>query len=86
MYNGQMINCRHQTLIYSRHNVIVTELLNMSIHCLNLQFGSELSISSTLAAHSKFNRFKTSNTLQLFKTFKMFNPSSSLKRIKTSKA
>ena len=69
MYNGQMINCRHQTLIYSRHNVIVTELLNMSIHCLNLQFGSELSISSTLAARSNFKYVQNFQHFTAFQNF-----------------
>ena len=74
MYNGQMINCRHQTLIYSRHNVIVTELLNMSIHCLNLQFGSELSISSTLAARSNFKCFQNFQHFTAFQNFQNVQP------------
>jgi len=74
MYNGQMINCRHQTLIYSRHNVIVTELLNMSIHCLNLQFGSELPISSTLAARSNFKSFQHFQHFTAFQNFQNVQP------------
>ena len=74
MYNGQMINCRHQTLIYSRHNVIVTELLNMSIHCLNLQFGSELSISSTLAARSYFECVQNVQHVTAFQNLQNVQP------------